>query len=76
MKPEGSKPNQLFTLRLWSETLADGGSEWRGRIHCVGTDEVRHFRDWPGLLPMLLAMLREAERREQADLAEDDKMTR
>jgi hypothetical protein len=58
------RQSHLFTLRLWAEALEEGQDEWRGRIHCVGTDEVRYFRDWPGLIPLLLAMLRDAERKE------------
>jgi hypothetical protein len=59
-----SRQSHLFTLRLWTEALEEGQNEWRGRVHCVGTDEVRYFRDWPGLIPLLLAMLRDAERQE------------
>jgi hypothetical protein len=60
------RQSHLFTLRLWAEQLEDGHNEWRGRVHCVGTDEVRYFRDWPGLIPLLLSMLRDAERKEVA----------
>ena len=60
---QSGRQNHLFTLRLWTEQLEEGESEWRGRVHCVGTDEVRYFRDWPSLIPLLLAMLREAERK-------------
>jgi hypothetical protein len=58
------RQSHLFTLRLWAGALEEGQNEWRGRVHCVGTDEVRYFRDWPGLIPLLLAMLRDAERQE------------
>lgn len=52
--------SQLFVLRIWAEPLDDGAREWRGRVHHVATDEVRYFRDWPALLPILFAMLRKA----------------
>jgi hypothetical protein len=58
-----NKQSHLFTLRLWTEELEEGQSEWRGRVHYVTTDEVRYFRDWAGLIPLLLAMLRDAERK-------------
>jgi hypothetical protein len=55
------KHSHLFTVRLWAEDTGDGQAEWRGKIYCVDTGESRYFRDWPALLPVLLAMLREAE---------------
>lgn len=54
-------PSHLFTLRLWSEQDTDGRPIWRGRLHCVTTNDTRHFRDWSPLIPLLLAMLRDAE---------------
>lgn len=57
-----SRQSHLFTLRLWAEEIEDGQTEWRGRVHYVTTDEVRYFRDWPSLIPVLLSMLRDAER--------------
>ena len=64
MRADGAnRQSHLFTLRLWTEEVEEGQSEWRGRVHYVATDEVRYFRDWPGLIPLLLAMLRDAERK-------------
>jgi hypothetical protein len=48
---------------LWTEEVEEGQTEWRGRVHYVTNDEVRYFRDWPSLIPLLLAMLRDAERK-------------
>ncbi|NJN55830.1 MAG: hypothetical protein HC804_14445 [Anaerolineae bacterium] len=48
---------QLFVLRLWRVALPDGRIEWRGRLHHAQTNETRYFRDWPALIPSLLAML-------------------
>ncbi|MEZ4635589.1 MAG: hypothetical protein R2856_11605 [Caldilineaceae bacterium] len=55
------RPSHLFTLRLWTEDQTDEDPTWRGRLHCVTTDEIRYFQDWPSLIPLLLNMLREAE---------------
>ncbi len=51
---------QLFILRLWRTQLPEGRVEWRGRLHHTQTNKTRYFRDWPALIPSLLAMLREA----------------
>lgn len=59
MSDEQESPPQLFVLRLWRVLLANGRYEWRGRLQHAQTNEVRHFRDWPALIPSLLAMLRE-----------------
>lgn len=62
MQPDNPKRRSyLFTLRLWSEETTDGQIEWRGRLYNAATGHVRHFRDWASLIPLLLAMLREAE---------------
>ncbi len=62
------KPSHLFTMRVWREMSADeeeesgnSKSEWRGRIYLASTNEVRHFRDWASLIPVLLSMLKNAE---------------
>jgi hypothetical protein len=58
-----NRQSHLFTLRLWTEEVEEGQTEWRGRVHYVTADEVRYFRDWPSLIPLLLAMLRDAEQK-------------
>jgi len=60
MSDEIETPPQLFVLRLWPVQLSDGRLEWRGRLHHAQTDKTRYFRDWPALIPLLLAMLRES----------------
>ena len=66
-----TQPNQpkrrehLFTLRLWRENGGEGQREWRGRLYATETGRVRYFHDWSSLLPLLLAMLREAEEADQ-----------
>lgn len=59
MSDELETPPQLFVLRLWRVHLPDGRFEWRGRLQHAQTNEIRHFRDWPALIPSLLAMLRD-----------------
>jgi len=51
----------LFTLRLWLEETAAGEQQWRGRICDAATGEVRYFREWGTLIPLLLAMVRNRE---------------
>lgn len=60
MTPEKKYPPQLFILHLWPETLADGQIEWRGKLNHTQTNEIRYFRDWPALIPLLLSLLRQA----------------
>lgn len=59
MSDDLDPPPQVFVLRLWQAPLANGRYEWRGRLQHAQTNEIRHFRDWPALIPSLLAMLRE-----------------
>ncbi|MBL1129226.1 MAG: hypothetical protein D8M54_12045 [Chloroflexi bacterium] len=61
MSDELETPPQLFVLRLWQTLLPDGRREWRGRLHHAQTNETRYFRDWPALIPSLLAMLPPAD---------------
>lgn len=61
MSDEQASPPQLFILRLWQAPLDNGRYEWRGRLQHAQTNEIRHFRDWPALIPSLLAMLRDVD---------------
>jgi hypothetical protein len=49
--------SRFFTVRLWREDLGQGRSEWRGRVQNVASNEVRFFRDWPGLIACLQEMI-------------------
>jgi hypothetical protein len=60
MKAEQSK-SQLFTIRVWSEMDADNQRQWRGRLHHVPSGEIRHFRGWPALIPLMLDILHRYE---------------
>ena len=52
------KSSHLFTLRVWSEVEEDGVPRWRGKLCHVSSGNVRHFRGWAALLPLLLDALR------------------
>ncbi len=54
---ENKQHSQLFTLRLWVEELSEDESEWRGQLCHVTSGEIRHFRDWAKLVPLVLEML-------------------
>ncbi|UCC64115.1 MAG: hypothetical protein JSV36_03390 [Anaerolineae bacterium] len=49
--------SHLFTVRLWSEALGGGQSEWRGQVRCIASGETRYFRDWPTLAALFLEMV-------------------
>jgi hypothetical protein len=49
--------SQLFTVRMWSEDVGSDQREWRGKVEHVASGEVHHFRDWPSLIALLVAML-------------------
>ena len=50
-------PSQLFTVRVWLETIEGGQSEWRGQVQHVTSGEARYFRDWRTLIAHILEML-------------------
>jgi len=57
MTTNHARESHLFTLRLWAEEDEQGGTLWRGKLCHVMSDQTRHFRDWPALIPLLLSML-------------------
>lgn len=61
MNSDPSSRQHLFTLRLWREEDNEGRTIWRGRIHHTDTGNIRYFRGWPALIPLLLAMLRQPQ---------------
>lgn len=62
---QGSR-SYLFTVRVWQEEMSAGQTEWRGRVQLVSSGEVRYFREWAALAPLLLAMLSEWETQPEA----------
>lgn len=49
--------SQLFTIRVWLETDADNQRQWRGKLRHVPSGEIRYFRGWAALIPLILDML-------------------
>ena len=60
------RATRLFTLRMWQEEADDAQAEWRGKVQALPDGEAYYFRDWPGLILLLQAML-DAGRAEQPD---------
>ncbi|MDX1414999.1 MAG: hypothetical protein R3293_12460 [Candidatus Promineifilaceae bacterium] len=50
--------SQLFTIRVWQPDDGDDRTEWRGKLRHVPSGEVRYFRGWAALIPLMLDMLR------------------
>jgi hypothetical protein len=46
---QSTQNTHLFMLRLWSEDLGGGQTDWRGSVQHVNSGELRYFRDWPTL---------------------------
>lgn len=53
--------SHLFTVRVWQEEIGAGQTEWRGKVQLLTTGEVRYFREWAALVPLLLALLSESQ---------------
>lgn len=53
--------SHLFTVRAWKEEIATNQSEWRGKIQLMTSGDVRYFREWAGLAPLLLSMLEDSD---------------
>lgn len=71
MMTETTRPTRLFTLRIWQERIDTEHSEWRGKVQALPEGDAYYFRDWPGLIRRLEALLA-VER----DLSEDTEATR
>ncbi|HJT58419.1 MAG TPA: hypothetical protein VJ761_18075 [Ktedonobacteraceae bacterium] len=57
----GQPRSHLFTVRVWQEEIGAGQSEWRGKVQLLPSGEVRYFREWATLVPLLLTMLSESQ---------------
>ncbi len=60
-KPNARPRSQLFTVRVWEEEIAADRTEWRGKVHLCSSGDVRYFREWEALAPLLLSMLSELD---------------
>lgn len=59
-RPSQSARSHLFTIRVWQEEVKNDQIEWRGKVQLVTSGEVRYFREWETLVPLLLTMLSES----------------
>lgn len=59
-EPSQHSRSHLFTVRVWQEDLGEGQTEWRGQVRLVASGDVRYFREWSALVPLLVTMLAEA----------------
>lgn len=53
--------SHLFTIRMWEEEIGLDTTEWRGKVQLVSSGEVRYFREWTTLIPLLQIMLSQVE---------------
>jgi hypothetical protein len=58
---QAAQKSHLFTLRLWSEDLGSGQTDWRGKIQHVNSGEARYFRDWLTMESFVEELLRKAD---------------
>ena len=59
--PDVQPRSHLFTVRVWEEQIGADETEWRGKVQLLTSGEVRYFRDWAALVPLLLTMLAESQ---------------
>ena len=59
--PNVQPRSHLFTVRVWHEEIGVGQTEWRGKVQLLTTGEVRYFREWAALVPLLLTLLSESQ---------------
>lgn len=50
--------SHLFTIRVWVEEDTDNQMQCRGKLQHIPSGEIRHFRDWAALIPLMLDLLR------------------
>jgi hypothetical protein len=53
--------SHLFTVRVWQEAVDNDQTEWRGKVHLITNGNVRYFRGWEALVPLLVTMLLELD---------------
>jgi hypothetical protein len=61
--PSRHPRSHLFTVRVWKEETGTDQTEWRGKVQLLTSGDVRYFREWAALAPLLLTMLSEQERK-------------
>ena len=71
-KPNPRPRSHLFTVRVWQEEIGTDQTEWRGKVQLFPGGDVRYFRGWEALVPLLLMMLSESEPDRQQGENDDD----
>ncbi len=66
--PDQYSRSHLFTVRVWQEEVGQDLREWRGKVQLITDGNVRYFRRWEGLVPLLLSMLSEVETLSESDI--------
>jgi hypothetical protein len=66
-KPSQHPRSHLFTVHVWKEEVRNGQIEWRGKVQLVNGGDVRYFREWSALVPLLIAMLSELDPMSEPD---------
>lgn len=61
MDEASSSRSYLFTVRVWEEDMTADRTEWRGKVQLFLNGEVRYFRNWTDLAPLLITMLSESQ---------------
>ena len=61
--PDQHPRSHLFTVRVWQEEVGQNQMEWRGKVQLITDGNVRYFRGWEALVPLLLTLLSELETR-------------
>jgi hypothetical protein len=59
--PSQRPRSHLFTVRVWQEEIGTDQTEWRGKVQLLTSGDVRYFRGWATLVPLLLTMLSELD---------------
>jgi hypothetical protein len=59
--PDVQPRSHLFTVRVWEEQIGADQTEWRGKVQLLTSGEVRYFRGWAALVPLLITMLTESQ---------------
>jgi hypothetical protein len=50
---------QVYSVRVWSETISPERAEWRGKVSHLASGRYCYFRDWDTLLGFLTTTLEE-----------------
>ena len=66
--PDQYSRSHLFTVRVWQEEVGQDLREWRGKVQLITDGNVRYFRGWEELVPLLLSMLSEVETLSESDI--------